>query len=135
MDIALRRRILRFFAGERRAPAPFEVSATQDHFRELAHEHAVVLDGEGRIVLANPFSGVPTGYVAEAGGSSWDAPCAWDAFGVLAALGRDGAVRTRCSDCDEPLVVEVLRGSLVDTDAVAHFLVPAARWYDDLIHT
>jgi hypothetical protein len=134
-DLELRRRILRFFADEASAPGPAEVGAEAGDFRRLAEAGALVLTEAGGIRIANPFSGVPTGYTAEADGRSWDANCAWDALGILAALGRDGTARTTCSDCGEPLALGVEGGQLVATDAVAHFLVPAARWYDDLVHT
>ena len=134
-DVELRRRILAFFAETGQAPKPEDVGATAADYRHLANAHALVLDEAGAIVVANPFSGVPTAYTAEAGGRSWDANCVWDGLGVLAALGRDGTVRTACSDCGEPLALEVRGGRLADTDAVVHFLVPAAAWYDDLVHT
>jgi hypothetical protein len=134
-DVELRRRIFRHFADERRAPTPEDVGAAPEDYERLAAAHALVLRDDSGIRIANPFSGVPTGHVAEASGRSWDANCAWDALGILAALGLDGAVHTACADCSEPLRVEVRDAALVPTEAVAHFLVPAARWYDDLVHT
>lgn len=134
-DVELRRRILAFFAERARAPSPGEVDATAADYRRLAESHALVLDADGAIVIANPFSGVPTAYTAEADGRTWAANCAWDGLGILAALGRDGTVLTTCSDCGEPLALELRHGRLAETDAVAHFLVPAAAWYDDLVHT
>jgi hypothetical protein len=134
-DTELRRRIFRHFADERRAPTPGEVGAAPADYERLAAAHALVLRDDGGIRIANPFSGVSTGTLAQAGGRRWDANCAWDGLGILAALGVDGAVHTTCADCSEPLRVEVRDGGLAPTDAVAHFLVPAARWYDDLVHT
>jgi len=134
-DVELRRRILAFFVETARAPKPADVDATADDYRRLADAHALVLDADGAIVIANPFSGMPTAYTAEADGRTWDANCAWDGLGILAALGGDGAVHTTCSDCGEPLALEVRGGSLAETGTVAHFLVPAAAWYDDLVHT
>ena len=134
-DLELRRRILAFFAESARAPVPGDVDATDADYRRLADAHALVLDADGSIVIANPFSGVPTAYTADADGRTWDANCAWDGLGILAALGRDGTVRTTCSDCGEPLVLAVRGRALAEPDAVAHFLVPAAAWYDDLVHT
>ena len=134
-DVELRRRILAFFAETARAPTPVDVDATQDDYRRLERAHALFLDADGAIVMASPFSGVPTAYTAEADGRSWAANCAWDGLGILAALGRDGAVQTTCSDCGEPLALDIRGGQLAETEAVAHFLVPAAAWYDDLVHT
>ena len=111
------------------------MEATRDDYRRLADAHALVLDAGGGIVIANPFSGVPTAYTAEVDGRRWDANCSWDGLGSLAALGRDGTVRTTCSDCGEPLALEIRGGRLVRTETVVHFLVPAAAWYDDIVHT
>jgi hypothetical protein len=133
-DAALRRRILRHFAEAETRPTPEDVGVTQAAFDELARKHALVLDDLGRIVIANPFSGVPTEFAVKAGGSSWFANCVWDGLGILAALGVDGRMWTTCSDCGESIEVEVVHGR-VRGDAVAHFLVPAARWYDDLAYT
>jgi hypothetical protein len=134
-DADLRRRIFGFFADERRAPKPGEVAADAADYRRLADSHALVLSADGGIRIANPFSGVATGTTAEADGRTWDANCVWDGLGILAALGADGTVHTTCADCGEAIAVEVRGGELAPTDAVAHFLVPAARWYDDLVHT
>jgi len=103
-------------------------------FVKLAAAGALVLDGDGAIVIANPFSGIETDFVVESGGRSWCANCAWDGLGVLAALGRDGSLRTSCADCGDVVVVRV-EGGCVRGEAVAHFLLPAGRWYDDLAYT
>jgi Alkylmercury lyase len=134
-DTELQRRIFRFFAEERRAPDPAEVGADAADYRRLAESHALALRADGGIRIANPFSGVPTGHTAEVAGRSWDASCVWDGLGILAALGADGVLRTSCSDCGRELTVEVRGRELAPTDGVAHFLLPAARWYDDLVHT
>jgi hypothetical protein len=93
-----------------------------------------VLDAEGAIVIANPFSGVETDFVVDSGGRSWFANCAWDGLGILAALGLDGSLRTTCVDCGGAVEVQVEEGR-VRGEAVAHFLLPARKWYDDLAYT
>src|SRR5687768_17853503 len=57
--------------------------------------------------MANPFSAVPTAYRVRARERWWYANCAWDAFGICAALGVDGRVESACPDCGEPYSVEV----------------------------
>ncbi len=121
-DTELRRRVYRTFAETGRGPAPAE-----DELEALARGNIVV--ERGRIRIANPFSGVPTGHVTHANGRSWYANCVWDGLGILAALGTDGAVDA------EGLELEVRNGELVPTRHVVHFLVPAPRWYDDLVFT
>jgi Alkylmercury lyase len=133
--VPLRRAIYRFFAEHGRAPSARELGATPAALRELERAHAAVLDAEGRIAFANPFAAGPTEFAVTAGSMRWHAVCAWDSLGILAATGRDGRVRTACPDCARPIELHVANGRLLPAAAVAHFLVPAARWYDDLGHT
>jgi hypothetical protein len=105
-------------------------------WRALHDAHVLVLEeSSGEIRMANPFSGVPTPFQVSAGGRSWYANCAWDAFGICAALGVDGRIDTACPDCDEPITVEVRNGEPDDPRLVFHCLVPAARWWDDIVFT
>jgi hypothetical protein len=102
----------------------------------LHDAHALVLDSDtGEIRMANPFSAVPTSYRVQVAGRWWYANCAWDAFGICAALQADGRIETVCSDCDEPIAVEVAAGEPDDKTLLFHCLVPAARWWDDIVFT
>ena len=85
--------------------------------------------------MANPFSAVPTAYRVLANDRWWYANCAWDAFGVLAALDVDGRVESACPDCDEPYAIEVSDAAIDRPDLLFHCLVPAARWWDDIVFT
>jgi len=58
---------------------------------------------------------------------------------MLAGAGRsaDARIETQCTDCSAPLGLAVDAGRLT-TDvagAVAHFAVPAARWWADIVFT
>ena len=121
-----------------RAPTPDEVGdpdEVRDAWRRLHDAHALVLDGDGAIRMANPFSAVPTPYRVEAAGRSWYANCAWDAFGICAALHLDGRIDATCPDCGEPIAVEVRDERPDDESLVFHCLVPAAQWWDDIVFT
>ncbi len=85
--------------------------------------------------MANPFSAVPTAHRVHAAGRWWYANCAWDAFGICAALHADGRIESSCPDCGEPLAVEVKDGRPGDDRLLYHCLVPAARWWDDIVFT
>lgn len=124
-----------------RAPTPAEVAAALDAddsavlsaWRALHDAHALVLDRDGTSIrMANPFSAVPTPHRVEADGRAWFANCAWDAFGILAALHVDGAVETSCPDCQAPLHVTVTGARPDDTSLVFHCLVPATSWWEDI---
>ena len=105
-------------------------------WQRLHEQHALVLDPARRgILMANPFSAVPTAYRVQADGRWWYANCAWDAFGICAALHADGRIETSCPDCGEALTVEVREQRPDDESLLFHCLVPAARWWDDIVFT
>jgi hypothetical protein len=114
--------------------SPAEVEAS---FQRLFQRRLLVLEPgtTSRIRMAPPFSGVPTQHVAVVDGKSYYADCAWDALGVAAALHRDADIASECPDCKEPMAFQVQNGRPVPRECVIHFAVPAARWWDDVIHT
>jgi hypothetical protein len=138
-DVELRNRTYARFVELGRAPAPEEVGPRDEvlaGWRRLHDAHALVLEEGGEAIrMANPFSAVPTPYRVEAAGRRWYANCGWDAFGICAALGVDGRFECFCPDCGEPIAVEVREGRPDDAGLVFHSLVPARRWWDDIVHT
>jgi hypothetical protein len=138
-DLELRRRTYAFLVEHGRAPAAAELGdrgPVLEGWRRLHDEHAVVLDpATEELRMLNPFSAVPTAYRVEARGRWWYANCAWDAFGICAAFHTDGRIETSCPDCGEALAVQV-RGERPDDESLLfHCLVPAERWWDDIVFT
>lgn len=139
-DIDLRNATYRRFVELGRAPTPAEVGAVigwpaeavAAGWRRLHDAHALVLDADGAIAMANPFAARPTAYQVEAAGRSWYANCAWDSFGIGAALHVDSVIRTACPDCAGPMTINVRGGVPDDTSPVFHVLVPAAKWWNDI---
>jgi hypothetical protein len=139
-DIDLRNATYRWFVDAGRVPTAEEVavvvgwseSEVRDGWRRLHDAHALVLDGSGEIRMANPFSAVPTLFRVEAAGKSWYANCAWDAFGIGAALRVDSVIDTECADCHDPIRLAVRDGRPDDADLVFHVLVPAISWWQDI---
>jgi len=130
-DLELRRLTYLRFVELGRAPEPDELGPRDEvlaGWHRLHEAHALVLDGDA-IRMANPFSAIPTPYRVEAGGRWWYANCAWDAFGICAALGVDGRIEHR------DMVVEVRDRRPDDETLVFHCLVPAAQWWDDIVYT
>ena len=82
-----------------------------------------------------PFSGIPTAFPVEALGKRYYANCVWDAFGVAAALHADAIIPTADGFSGEPLTLEVKSGPPIGQLSVAHFAVPAAHWWDDIVFT
>ena len=139
-DLRLRNLTYELFVELGRAPtaeeaglaAGVDVSAG---WQRLHDAHALVLDSAGEIRMANPFSAVPTPYRVKARGRWWYGNCAWDAFGICAALGADGRIETNCADCGEELGVDVRGARPDDESLVFHCLIPAAGWWDDIVFT
>ena len=109
MDLEVRNHVYRRFVELGRAPSFAELSGELDRdvapvMLELHDERAVVLAPKrDRILMAHPFSAVPTVHRVRAAGARWYANCAWDAFGVLAALDVNGRVSSTCADCGTPV--------------------------------
>lgn len=140
-DLDLRNLTYRQFVELGRAPTVEEVAAASGStvrgvaagWRRLHDQHALVLDSDsGKLRMANPFSAVPTPYRVLAADRRWFANCAWDAFGICAALHVDGRIETSCPDCSEPIAVSVVGERPDDQTLLFHCLVPARRWWDDI---
>lgn len=142
-DIDRRNATYRRFVELGRAPSATELAdvtgvsetAVREGWQRLHDAHALVLDDAGEIRMANPFAAQPTPFRVEATGRSWFANCAWDAFGIGAALQADSTIHTECADCSARLDIVVRDGRPDDTDLVFHVLVPAASWWDDIGYT
>ena len=144
LDTEVRLHIYRRFAEDGRPPTAEQTAAAlrAEHgavgrsYRRLAEGRVIVLEpGTTDILMANPFSAKPTTFRVEAGDRWWWGVCAWDAPGILAMLGVEGTVTTSCPDCGDPLELRVEGGALQPAEAVAHFSVPAARWWEDIGYT
>jgi hypothetical protein len=138
IDRVVRASVFRLLVGGSRDVTPSEIAASTgfaidavaESFGRLSDEHRLVLAGDGeRVVMAHPFAAVPTGYRAEIGERSWLANCAWDAFGILALLGDGKAIANPLGRSES---VWTVRGGLVEPGGVVHFVVPAARFWDDI---
>jgi hypothetical protein len=112
--------------------ASFAATGTPgDHgdVRSLAEQHVVALDDDGNVWMAHPFAAHHDGTRVDSGGRTWWGNCAWDGFGIVAALGLQEATIT-----DHDIALDV-RGGAIRGDAVFHVLVPARRWWDDIGYT
>jgi hypothetical protein len=135
-DLELRNLVYRRFVELGRAPTADELGTTETALRRLHDAHLLVLEPDRpEIRMANPFSAVPTRYRVEADGRSWFANCAWDAFGIPAALGVDGHISTSCLDCGKPIEIDLVDRRPEPADGVFHVLVPARGWWDDIVFT
>jgi hypothetical protein len=143
-DIQVKLAVYRHFAATGRRPSPGEVAervgsdveSVIDAYGRLRAQRLLVLEADGSSIrMASPFSGVPTQHVVEAGGIRYFANCGWDALGVPAALHKPGTVHSRCEQSGEPLHLEVGLEGPGPSDWLFHCLVPAAKWWDDIVFT
>lgn len=94
-------------------------------------------DGGTGVVLAHPFAAGPLGFAVMGERTIWWGGCAWDSFAIphLVAGEPEVLVSTRCPGCDRPLAWVVGRDGPPEGSEVAHFLVPVAQIWDDVVHS
>ncbi|MDP9463380.1 MAG: alkylmercury lyase family protein [Actinomycetota bacterium] len=113
------------------------VAEVSEGLGELARQRHLALDATGEIVMAHPFSAVNLGFSVMGRDTLWWGGCCWDSFALPHLLTEvtDVLVATRCPGCDRPGAWVVERHRPPAGDWVAHFLVPAAHVWDDVVHT
>jgi DNA-binding transcriptional MocR family regulator len=136
--------IYQHFAETTRAPSVDETAAQFDltheqvasAFEELHQRHAIFLKpGTHNILMANPFSGIPTEFKVHANNKTYFANCAWDSLGIPAALHVDAHIEATCSQSTEPIKLSIKDGQISNSDTLVHFLIPFKDWYNDLLFT
>lgn len=142
LDIEVRRHVYDYVMKEGLPPTAAETAAALSNslpdikasFRRLAGAHILVLqEGSGEILMVNPFSAVPTPFLVQAGERSWFGNCIWDAMGIPAMLGQDAVINASCGCCGTAMELAVKNGSLGEASGLAHFAIPAAHWWDDIV--
>jgi hypothetical protein len=68
-------------------------------------------------------------------GIEYAANCAWDSFGIVAALGGSGQVSSRCEQTREPLALPLTADGPPASPWLFHCVVPAAKWWNDIVFT
>lgn len=143
-DTDVRLHVLERFLADGRPPSVAETAvalgaAEEDvaaAYRRLEDAHVLVLaPGSLDVWMANPLSAVPTPFPVETARGVFYGNCVWDALGIPALLRSDGTVAAACGDCGDPMPLRVRGGTLEPAEGVAHFAVPAARWWDNIGHT
>jgi Alkylmercury lyase len=105
-------------------------------YARLRASRVLLLEPDGETIrMAPPFSGVPTSHRVEVGRQSYFANCAWDALGIPAALHREAVVCSQDGHSGEPLRLRVGTDGPEPSSWLFHCLVPAARWWEDLVFT
>ena len=105
-------------------------------FERLAAARVIVLQRDNEeILMALPFSAVPTPFLVQTKDYSCDGNCIWDAMGIGAMLHRDATIKTACGDCGTAMDVHIRDGQVQADQGILHFAVPALHWWDDIVFT
>jgi hypothetical protein len=144
----VRLRIYEFFLEHGRAPVVEELmiefgltrEQTVEVLRELSETRGVALvRGTARILMAWPFSGITTPFVARARGRDYMTNCAWDAIAVHSMLHDEPVdVASFCHHCAAPIRIELRdgRASLVEpATTIVYLALRPTEWWEDIITT
>ncbi|MFI7121392.1 organomercurial lyase [Amycolatopsis sp. NPDC049868] len=144
-DEDVRVAVYRAFAEHGRPPTAPELAdaahgslaVAKQALHRLAERRHLVLDECEHVVLAHPFAAIPLGFSVMGERTLWWGGCAWDAFAIphLVKAEPEVLVSTRCRGCGEPRALMVNDRTPPKGELVAHFLVPVARMWDDVVHT
>jgi hypothetical protein len=143
-DLQLRTAVYRHFARTGQPPTLAAMSeatgASIDHvtdgYRRLYAKRMLVPTRDLTSVrMAPPFSGVATQHRVTVKGVEYFANCAWDAFGVVTALGGTGDVLSRCEHTLERLSLHLAPEGPAASAWRFHCVVPASQWWNDIVFT
>ncbi len=127
-----------------------ELSADRGEVAEalgrLSDAHILVLQpNRDEILMAMPFSAVPTPFVVESRGMRAYANCMWDALGIPAMLHADATIATSCHDCGTAATLIVadgqvrsagrIAGATQNHDGFVHFALPLRQWWNNVVFT
>jgi Alkylmercury lyase len=144
-DTSVKLKIYEMVARTTRLPASVDIALligssiadVEQAFQRLYEQRLLVLEPGtlSRIRMAPPFSGIETQHRVKIEDKLYFANCAWDAFGIAAALKQDADIESTCADCGEPLAFQIRAEKPLPQEGVVHFAVPAAQWWRDIIYT
>lgn len=109
----------------------------QAEVRRLQDIHAFALaPGSDEILMAHPFSAVPTPSLVRSDGRAFWANCAWDALAILGMLGAAASIDARCAECGDEIRMAFNAGRFeLPPSAVIHFAVPPRRFWENVVFT
>ncbi len=116
------------------------VEATTLVLHELADDHALVLNATGDAIrMAHPFTAAPMAFVVTPQDGyddrRWWGGCAWDSFGISAALKLDVRIDTACPSCGARISIETGPSTPPPSGLAIRFPRPAAEWWNDVVGT
>lgn len=117
--------------------AGLDLAQADAAFRELADARHIVLGDDGQIVMAHPFAAINLNFSVMGEHTLWWGGCAWDSFAIPHLVPEEPSVlvATTCAACGTAHAWTVTADSPPEGDQIAHFLVPTAHIWDDVVHT
>lgn len=112
------------------------VESVGESLERLSEAHQIVLAPDGDVLMAMPFSAVPTPFEVRGHNYRTYANCGWDALGVAVMRQRRVEVATSCPDCGDPMILDVdHEHGVVGGDVRLHFALPVRRWWESVVFT
>lgn len=101
-----------------------------------SHYHAIKLSPiTHEVLMAWPFSALPSDYPVQSPNGLYWANCAWDALSLPLMLGFDTQIVSSCPDCASPIRLNISQAQLAASKAVVHFAVPPKHFHKDIFYT
>ncbi|GAA1114879.1 organomercurial lyase [Kribbella jejuensis] len=133
----------RFRRGEipRRSDLATDLAVTPEEVTAglavLAAQRHLALGQDGEITMAHPFAATPLGFSVMGRDTLWWGGCSWDSFALAHLLPDQGPmlVATTCPECGQAHAWRIDNQQPPSGEQIAHFLVPAARMWDDVVFT
>lgn len=123
-----------FTAAELSQKLGLPLADVRESLERLASGKILVLQPESReVLMAPPFSAIPTPFAVSARDRVYFGNCIWDALGIPAMLSCDARVETSCGCCGEAMSMTVADRSLQGAEGIVHFAIPARRWWEDIV--
>lgn len=104
-----------------------------------SNKQLVLTPGTERILMAHPYSAIMTPFrVKRNRNQILFANCAYDAIAMHVTLQKDITIESFCHHCGEIIQIELsdeMVRSAEPKNALVYFGLPAARWWDNIVHT
>jgi hypothetical protein len=111
-------------------------SLVREGLQRLRDARVVVLQPiSGEILMAPPFSAVPTPFLVHTPPHTSYANCAWDALGISVMMRVAAHIESACGCCGERLKLDTHMDRSPAGQALVHFAIPARHWWEDIVFT
>ena len=106
-----------------------------DALHRLAAARMLVLQPDAdEILMAGPFSAVPTPFRVSLPQFRTYGNCIWDALGIAATMHSDATIDTSCADCGTAAQLRIENETVIG-EGFMHFALPPRTWWQDVVFT